>query len=139
MCNTILFFNYNRNNFISFTNKYESNPPGRVGVSVTSNVYNGELSNNFNESVGKIQFNNIDINTLTYPSLYDVTEEIIIKLNDGSCIFALNNYKSENDSYVDGQKYIMPIVSCIGKFVGKKGYMVIDVVGDIRYITISLE
>jgi hypothetical protein len=139
MCNTILFLNYYRSNLSTYINQYTSYPPGRVGISVVSNVNIGELFNNFNENIGKIQFNNIDISTLTYPPLYDISEEIIIKLNDGSSIFALYNYKSNDSYYENGQKYIIPIVSCTGNFVGKKGYIVIDIVDDIRYITISLD
>jgi hypothetical protein len=138
-CEYIYFYNYNSNDLTSFTNQYISNPPGLTGTSVNSTVDIGPLFDNANKEVGKIQFNNINIQTITFPPLYNISEELIIKLNDGSSIFAVNQYKSNTSYYVDGEKYILPIVSCTGSIVGKKGYVVIDVIGDKRNITVKLE
>lgn len=138
-CDNIYFYNYNSNNFTSFTNQYSSNPPGLSGVSINSTVDIAPLFDNANNQVGEIQFNNINIQYLTYPSLYNISEELIIQLNDGSSIFALNQYKTSTGFYVDGYKYIIPIVSCTGNIVTKKGYVVIDVVGDQRNVAIKLE
>jgi len=137
-CDNIYFYNYNRNDFTNFTNQYLSNPPGLTGTTVNSSVDIGPLFDNNNQQVGEIQFNNINIQSITFPPLYNISEEIILELNGGS-IFAVNQYKSNTDFYVDGEKYILPIVSCTGNIVGKKGYVVIDVVGDERNITVKLE
>lgn len=134
----IYFYNYNINDLISFTNKYSSNPPGLTGTSVNSSVDIGSLLDNANKEVGKIQFNNINIQSITFPPLYNISEEIILELNDGSSIFAVNQYKSNTGFYVDGEKYILPIISCTGSIVTKKGYIVIDVIGDKRNITVKL-
>jgi hypothetical protein len=138
-CDNIYFYNYNKNDFISFTNKYSSNPPGLTGTSVNSTVDIAPLFDNNNQQVGKIQFNNINIQTITFPPLYNISEEIIIELNGGSSIFAVNQYKSNSGFYVDGDKYILPIVSCTGSIVTKRGYVVIDVIGDKRNVAIKLE
>jgi hypothetical protein len=87
--------------------------------------------------VGKIQFNNINIQSITFPPLYNISEELIIELNDSSSIFAVNQYKSNTGFYVDGEKYILPIVSCTRNIVGKKGYVVIYVIGDKRNVTVN--
>ena len=137
-CEHIYFYNYNRNDLTNFTNQYLSNPPGLTGTTVNSSVDIGPLFDNANKEVGKIQFNNINIKTITFPSLYNISEEIILELNGGS-IFAVNQYKSNTDFYVDGEKYILQIVSCTGNIVGKKGYVVIDVIGDERNVTVKLE
>jgi hypothetical protein len=135
----IYFYNYNNNDFTGFINQYSSNLPGLTGTTVNSSVDIGPLFDNTNKEVGKIQFNNINIQSITFPPLYNISEEIILELNDGSSIFALNNYKSTTGFYVDGEKYILPIVSCTGSIVTKKGYVVIDVVGDERNLTVKLE
>ena len=70
---------------------------------------------------------------------WNISEEIILEFNDGSSIFAVNQYKSNTGFYVDGEKYILPIVSCTGNIVTKKGYIVIDVIGDKRNVTVKLE
>lgn len=137
-CEYIYFYNYNKNDFTSFTNQYSSNPPGLTGKSVNSTVDISPLFDSTNKQVGEIQFNNINIQTITFPPLYNISEEIIIELN-GSSIFAVNQYKSNNGFYVDGDKYILPIVSCTGSIVTKKGYVVIDVIGDKRNVTVKLE
>ena len=126
------------NHLISFTNQYSSNLPGLTGTFVNSSVDIGPLLDNANKEVGKIQFNNINIQSITFPPLYNISEEIILELNDGSSIFAVNQYKSNTGFYVDGEKYILPIVSCTGNIVTKKGYIVIDVIGDKRNITVKL-
>ena len=138
-CEYIYFYNYNKNDLTSFTNQYSSNPSGLTGTTVNSSVDIGPLFDNNNKEVGKIQFNNTNIQSITFPSLYNISEEIIIELNDGSSIFALNQYKSNTGFYVDGEKYILPIVSCTGNIVTKKGYVVIDVIGNKRNITVKLE
>ena len=135
----IFFYNYNSNNLTGFINQYSSNPPGLTGTTVNSSVDIGPLFDNTNKEVGKIQFNNINIQSITFPSLYNICEEIILELDDGSSIFALNNYKSTTGFYVDGEKYILPIVSCTGNIVTKKGYVVIDIAGDERNLTVKLE
>ena len=138
-CENIYFYNYNKNYLSSFTNKYSSNPQGLTGTSVNSSVDIGPLFDNANKEVGKIQFNNINIQSITFPPLYNISEELIIELNDGASIFAVNQYKSNTGFYVDGEKYILPIVSCTGNIVTKKGYVVIDVIGDKRNVTVKLE
>ena len=137
-CNNIFFYNYNKNNLTSFTNQYISDPPGLTGKTVNSSVDISPLFDNTNKEVGKIQFNNTNIQTITFPSLYNISEEIIIELNCGS-IFLLNQYKSNTGFYVDGEKYILSIVSCTDNIITKKGYVVIDVIGDERNVTIKLE
>ena len=62
----IYFYNYNINDLISFTNKYSSNPQGLTGTSVNSSVDIGPLFDNANKEVGKIQFNNTNIQTITF-------------------------------------------------------------------------
>ena len=128
-----------KNDLTSFTNQYISNPQGLTGTSVNSTVDIGPLFDNANKEVGKIQFNNTNIQSITFPPLYNICEEIILELHGGSSIFALNQYKSNTGFYVDGEKYILPIVSCTGSIVGKKGYVVIDVIGDERNVTVKLE
>ena len=136
---SINFYYYNISNILTFTNKYVSDQSGIGGPSVNSTVNITTLYNNFNIDVGKIQFNIVNIVSITYPSLYNVSEEIIIQLNNGSSIFALNQYTSSDGSYIDGEKYIIKIVSCTGYNIDKYGFIVIDVLGDKRNITIKLE
>ncbi len=134
----INYYYYNKSDFVSFTNKYLPDQPGLVGSYVNSTVNITTLYNNSNINVGKIQFNIINIVSSTYPTLYNVSEEIIVQLSNGSSIFGLNQYTSSDGSYVDGEKYIIKIVSCTGYNIGKNGYIVIDVYGDKRNIAIKL-
>lgn len=138
MCNNqiILEIYYNKDDLTSYENLFESTT---LGNSVTQNIDFGNIFTTYNnENIGNIQFNNINIETLTYPPLYNVTENISIQFNDGSAIFGVNYYKSNTQYYKENSKIIVPTTSCIGKYIGKSGYIVIDVKESLRYITIVL-
>jgi hypothetical protein len=136
--NKILFCNYNIKNSVNFENKYTSVPSGLTGSSVYSSVSVVPLYDAFDVEIGQIQFNCIKFVKSTFPALYNVTEEVIIELSNNTAIIANNYFKSNTGNYVDGAKYIIPIVSCVGTLVGGTGYIVIDVNGDNRAITIGL-
>jgi len=130
---TIIETYYKKSQAVQFENNYTSSI---VGTKVLGTCDFAEL---YGENTRKIIFNNTNIQTITYPSIYNVIENITIQFNDGSAIFASNTYISNNEYYEVGSKIIIPTTSCIGKFIGKSGYIVIDVEKDIRKITIVLE
>ena len=138
--NKILFAGYNVKNSVNFQNNYSSVPSDRIGSSVNNFVSITPLYDAFDVQIGQIQFNSVKFYKSTYPVLYNVCEEIIIQLDNGSVIFANNYYKSNTETYPDGSKQIVPITSCIGSldYVGRDGYIVIDVNGDNHAIAIGL-
>ena len=141
MCNSVIIQSYyTSSSLISFTSDYQSAIPGFAGTFVNETVDFGTLFDvETGDSLGTIQFNNINRSTSTFPASYNVTENISIQLNGNTAIFALNYYKSTSAKYVNGEKYIIPIISATGDFVGKKGYIVIDAFVDRRLVTISLD
>lgn len=134
----ILHLYYNTSDILSFQNNYESTLSNFVGTSVKedisiANLYNGDSTPN-----GNIQFNNINVTRSTFPAIYKVTESISFQFDENTQIFISNYYQSNTDYYPTGSKYIIPIISCTGKYLGRKGYVVIDAESDKRYITIGL-
>lgn len=94
------------------------------------------------KKIGKIQFNNIEYNKkICHGNLYDVTENISIQFDDTNStqIFAENFYRSNTNYYKDGDKYIMKIISCTGDFLGKSGFIVIDVIKNKRFVYIKFD
>jgi hypothetical protein len=137
---TISIYQYNKNDFTSFENKYASVLPGLVGVTVNELVDFAPLLDIDGNIVGRIKFNSIVNSTVTFPSISNVTENISIILDEGTTIFTLNNYNGENGSfYENGSKFILSIISCTGSNVTKKGYVVIDVFEEIRNVYVKLE
>lgn len=137
---TISIYQYNKNDFRTFENKYTSVPSGLVGVTVNELVEFAPLLDINGNVVGKIQFNSIVNSTVTFPSISNVTENISFVLNEGTTIFTLNNYNGNNGSfYESGSKFILSIIACTGKNVTKRGYIVIDVFEETRNIYVKLE
>lgn len=94
------------------------------------------------KKIGSIQFNNINYRKKECDhSLYEITENISIQFDDcnQTQIFAENFYRSKNDYYEDGSKQIMQIISCTGDFLGKKGFIVIDVTENKRIVYIKFD
>ena len=134
----LLTYYYDTSNIQEFSIDYKSTQ-SVLGVRVNETIDFGplyDLSNNLD--IGKIQFNNINRVYLTYPTLYNITENIQIQIGDNTSISFINYYKSDNQYYPNGSKYIIPIISCTGLYVGKKGYVVIDVIDKRRILTIKL-
>lgn len=139
MSSTIfLQYSYNTKNVISYSIQIPSSQ-SFVGTSVNESVDFAPLYDSSNNSVGTIQFNNINRQTVTLNPLYTVTENICIQLDKNTAIFFSDYYKSTSEYYENNSKIIIPIISCTGKYVGKKGYVVIDVVNDTRFIYIKLD
>jgi hypothetical protein len=139
MSSTIfLQYSYNTKNVISYSIQIPSTQ-SFVGTSVNESVDFAPLYDSSNNSVGTIQFNNINRQTVTLNPLYTVTENICIQLDKNTAIFFSDYYKSTSEYYENNSKIIIPIISCTGKYVGKKGYVVIDVVNDTRFIYIKLD
>lgn len=88
----------------------------------------------------KIQFNTVKINSPYGNPLFDVTENICLQFSDNNSLFALNYYKSNvcDGSYENYGKYIFEIISGTGIYIGSSGYIVIDVIGDKREVTIKI-
>jgi hypothetical protein len=94
------------------------------------------------KKIGTIQFNNIEYNKkICHDNLYDVTENISIQFDDtdGTQIFAENFYRSNTNYYKDGDKHIIKIISCTGDFLGKTGFIVIDVSKNKRLVYIKFD
>lgn len=139
MLSTIfLQYSYNTKNVISYSIQIPSSQ-SFVGTSVNESVDFAPLYDSSNNSVGTIQFNNINRQTVTLNPLYTVTENICIQLDKNTAIFFSDYYKSTSEYYENNSKIINPIISCTGEYVGKKGYVVIDVINDTRFIYIKLD
>ena len=140
MCNDIFIFGkYELNDGTTFELNYQSVPQGLSGTYVTQNNYIIPfLSVYDNSQIGTIRFINNTQNVLIYPSQYNIIENITINLYTNSTIFCNNYFEAKQQSYNAGDKLIIPITSCIGNYVGKKGYIVIDASENTRYVTISL-
>lgn len=138
---TVSIYQYNKNDFTSFENKYTSVSPGLVGVTVNELVEFAPLLDIDGNVVGKIQFNFIVNRTVTFPSISNVTENISIVLDEGTTIFTLNNYTTKQNGYgyEPGSKFILSIIACTGSNVTKKGYVVIDVFEETRNVYVKLE
>jgi hypothetical protein len=137
-----IFTKYKLNESLSFVSNYQPVNEGFVGTSVSQYCHIVPLldHNNGNIVIGKIQFINTCQSVSTYPSQFFIEESIMMHFNDGSSIFASNYYEKTGEMhYKTGDKIILPIVSSIGRDVGKKGYIVIDVHENIRDITIRLD
>jgi len=92
--------------------------------------------------IGTIQFNSIEYNKKRcHDNLYNITENISIQFDDcnETQIFAENFYRSNTNYYKDHSKYTIKIISCTGDLVEKTGYIVIDVVGNKRYVYIKFD
>ena len=133
-----LQYSYNTKNVISYSIQIPSSQ-SFVGTSVNESVDFAPLYDSSNNSVGTIQFNNINRQTVTLNPLYTVTENICIQLDKNTAIFFSDYYKSTSEYYENNSKIIIPIISCTGEYVGKKGYVVIDVINDTRFIYIKLD
>ena len=140
MCNDILIFGkYELNDGTTFELNYQSVPEGLVGTSVIQISYIIPFLNiNDNSQIGTIRFINNTQSILTYPSQYNIIENITINLDANNSIFANNYFSAKQESYNTGDKLIIPTTSCIGDYVGKKGYIVIDTTENTRYVTIRL-
>jgi len=137
---SVNIYQYNKNDFTTFKNTYTSDPPGLVGVTVNELIDFTPLLDIYGNVVGRIQFDSIVNSTVTFPSISNVTENISIILNEGTTIFTLNNYQTQDDSYYEsGSKFILSIIACTGSNVTKKGYVVIDVFENIRNVYVKLE
>ena len=138
---TVSIYQYNKNDFRTFENKYTSVPPGLVGLTVNELVEFTPLLDINNNVVGRIQFDFIVNSTVTFPSISNVIENISIILDEDTTIFTLNNYTTKQNGYgyESGSKFILPIIACTGKNVTKKGYVVIDVFEETRNVYVKLE
>jgi hypothetical protein len=134
----LLFFYYNSSDVQEFKQQFNSNPP-ILGVSVYETIDYSPLYNNDNVNIGNIQFNNINKEYITYPSFYNITENIQIQLDGNTSISCINYFKGNTIYYPTGSKYILPIISCTGIYAGKSGFLVIDALDGKRLITIKLE
>jgi hypothetical protein len=135
-----IFSNYELNSGLTFQLNYQSIPSGFVGTSLTQNGYILPLLNNKdNSEIGKIEFINTVEQITTYPAQYFIVESITIRFNNNSAIFASNYFTANNNHYNVGDKIIIPIISCTGDYLGKTGYIVIDVNKDIRNVTVRLD
>jgi hypothetical protein len=139
MC--VISASYNSEDFITFEKKYESVPPGRVGISVTEYVDSSPLYDFDNNVIGTIQFNSIVSSIVTYPPFSNIVEQITIILDDGSVFFTNNQFSGVNGAiYEPGSKFILPIIEALGSSsVGKSGYVVIDAFEKTRNVYIKLE
>ncbi len=136
------FTKYKLNDSSSFVMNYQSvDGNGFVGTSVSQYCYIVPLldHNNGNIVIGKIQFINTCESRSTYPPQYFIEESIMLHLNDGNTFFTSNYFEANAMHYNVGDKIILPIVQSIGRDVGKKGYIVIDVHENIRDITIRID
>lgn len=140
MCefSTILQLYYNTSDILSFQNNYKSTLSNFVGTSVKEEISIASLYNSDDTPNGNIQFNNINVTRSTFPAIYKVTESISFQFDENTQIFISNYYQSNTEYYPTGSKYIIPIISCTGKYLGREGYVVIDAESDKRYITIGL-
>lgn len=137
-----LYLHYYKNESIDYQINYNTILENILGSSQNSTITYLPLYSGYeNKDVlfGKIQFNNTNNIKTTYPPQYTIVENIIIELDDKTAIFTSNYYTSKSTFYEPNTKYILPIISCTGNFVGKKGYVVIEAFEDKREITISLE
>ena len=141
MCNELLILGkYDHNNGIVFGLNYKSIPEGLTGVSVNQIYYDVQLLSVYdNSKIGTIKFIDTIQKEVTNEKTYYVIENITINIDLGGTIYANNYYSGKSYSYTPGDKIIIPITSCTGNFVGKKGYIVIDVTENIRYVTIRLD
>jgi len=136
----IIFGKYELTGGLSFELNYQSIPEGLAGVTTTQSSYTIPLLDVYNNSeIGTIKFINNTENVLTYPSQYYIIENITINLNINGTVYGNNYFSANQESYNVGDKIIIPITSCTGIFVGKQGYIVIDVTKDTRYVTIRLD
>jgi hypothetical protein len=127
MFETVIQAYYNKNQIINFNNNYLPNPP-LVGTSVDETVDFTTLYNVVtNESIGTIQFNNINKKILGNPNSYIVVESISIQLNNNTSLFASNYYKSDSDFYPSGTKYIISITSATGDFLNKTDVIIASI------------
>ena len=112
MCNEILLvYYYNLSDIIQFKEQYLSENM-IVGVSVYETFDFGTLYNiDNNDNSANIQFNNFNRKYITYPSIYKITENIQIQMDDDTSISLINYYKSNTGYYPPGTKYILPIIS----------------------------
>jgi hypothetical protein len=140
MCNDILIFGkYELNDGTTFELNYQSVPEGLAGTSETQKSYIIPFLNIYdNSQIGTIRFINNTQSILTFPSQYNIIENITINLDANNSIFANNYFSAMQESYNTGDKIIIPTTSCIGDYVGKKGYIVIDATENTRYVTIRL-
>lgn len=133
----LFFTEYFINKGIELTLNYDSDISGSFVTQTYDNFPLIDYQNNI--EIGQIQFVNTNESITTNPIEYNITESITIQFKDGSAIFASNFYKSNNQFYNVGDKIIIPIISCTGNFVGRSGYIVIDVYVDKRNVTISID
>ena len=135
-----IFSNYKLNSGLTFQLNYQSVPSGFVGTSLTQNGYILPLlSDENNSEIGKMEFINTVEQIITYPAQYFIVESITIRFSNNTAIFASNYFTANNNHYNVGDKLIIPIISCTGDYVGKTGYIVIDVNEETRYVTIRLD
>ena len=135
----ILSCNYHSNDSLIFGQEYHSRN-GILGSNAFNSIIISPLHDDFGVHVGEIQVNAVNIARVTNPPLVSVSEQIFIKLDNGSTIMALNQHNSLSGGlYDDNSKCIIPIVSCVGDLVGKTGYIVIDSHGDFRNVYIGLK
>lgn len=140
MCKSIFIFGkYELNNGLSFQLNYESVPEGLTGTSLVQSSFIRTLLDENNLEIGTIKFINNNEIVLTNPSQYYIIENITIHLTSNSTIYANNYFAAKQQSYNVGDKMIIPITSCTGNYVGKKGYIVIDVYENTRYVAIRLD
>ena len=141
MCNSIFIFGkYELTGGLSFELNYQTVPEGLSGVSLTQSGYIIPLLDACdNSEIGTVRFINNTESVLTYPSQYYIIENITINLNINGTLYGNNYFSAKQESYNVGDKIIIPITSCTGTIVGKKGYIVIDVTEDTRYVTIRLD
>lgn len=141
MVNPIYFFlHYNYENIVSYSINYQ-NKDNMIGTNAIQTFDAIPLFDEYEENVGTINFINTNKSITTFPPQYKVIENITININHNieTTIFASNYYESQTEYYPNGSKQIIPIISCTGDYVGRSGYVVIDVIGVNRNVTIRID
>jgi len=142
MCDDLLILGkYDDSSGSVFILNYNSIPEGLSGTELSQVYYNVPLLSVYdNSEIGTVKFIDNTETTLTNPKKYSIIENITININNYGTVYGNNYFVNEGSyDYNIGDKLIIPITSCTGTFVGKKGYIVIDVTKDTRYITIRLD
>ena len=131
---------YKKSEFIKFVDEYYPETVESMNKAAFELIGLCPLYSESTTVYKKIQFNTIKVKSFDSESYFNVTENICLQFSNNNSLFGLNYYKSNvfDGSYENNAKYIFEIISGTGIYLGATGYIVIDVIGDRRNVTIKI-
>lgn len=132
--------NYKLSGLTNWFMNYKPEQTGFVGQSVSEDFSKGILNYEYSDiQLGNVQFINTTTSLITFPPQYKILENIIITLENGSCIYGTHYRETTSISYLDGEEVIFTINSCDGVLSGYVGFIIINSTLNDRFVTILLE